>query len=61
MRLLVKALIWEFISLIGTIIITFSWFGMSINTLVFSVMLTVLKSIGLYYYLKYWKGIEWGK
>ena len=54
-RLLLKSLIWELISFVVTVVLVFSWFGMSLNSFYFSIVLTTLKIIGLYYYLKRWK------
>ena len=60
-RTIVKSVGWEFSMFLLITGITFSWFGLSWNSFLYSVFVTIIKSVLLISYLKWWKKIKWGK
>ncbi|MBU0958609.1 MAG: DUF2061 domain-containing protein [Nanoarchaeota archaeon] len=60
-RSLIKGIIWEIISFIITTIAIYIFFGDILQSLRFSLVLTLFKSILFFFHERTWKKVKWGK
>lgn len=60
-RIFFKSVIWEGIAFVLAVVFYWIYFGTFTGSLIAAVLITLLKSIGLYFYLKAWKKTQWLK
>lgn len=60
-RLFVKSMIWEGIAFVIAVLFYWFWFGTFTQSLLAGIIFWIIKSAGLYYYLKFWKRTQWLK
>ena len=60
-RSLIKGIIWEFISFILTTIIIYVFYGNFVQSIKFSLILTLIKAFIFFFHERVWKKIKWGK
>jgi len=60
-RSLIKGIVWEFISFIITLIAVYLIYGNIKFSIVFSLVLSVIKMIFFFIHERIWKKIMWGK
>lgn len=60
-RLIIKSVGWELVAFVFAVIFYWLWFGSFTGSLFAGVIFTVIKSIGLFFYLKAWKKTKWLK
>lgn len=60
-RTLIKAIGWEVIAFFIVVFFYWLWFGSFMQSLLSSIIITIIKSIGLFFYLKIWKRTKWLK
>lgn len=60
-RSFLKGVIWEFISFIIVIIAVYIVYGNLTNSVIFSIVLTLIKIPFFFIHERVWKKIKWGK
>lgn len=60
-RSFIKGVIWEFVSFIIAFIVAYLYFGDWGNSILFAVILTLIKIPFYFFHERVWKKIRWGK